>query len=147
MASSSEAPDTVSISKGTLVARWALVVLAIFLIIFLRTPEAVLQPSLEAEDGTFVFPYYYANRGAVDLLRLQGGYIPLALNLIAYLSVRLPTRFIPFGFALAPASAWDRDIHLALRQAFSPMAWVRRYPGARLRVVRACPGRAIPHLR
>lgn len=102
MANSSEVSATVSVSKGALVARWALVVLAILLIIILRTPEAVLQPSLEAEDGTFVFPYYYANRGAVDLLRFHSGYIPLSLNLIAYLSVRLPTRLIPFGFALLP---------------------------------------------
>lgn len=102
MASSSEATGTVSVGKVALVARWTLLVLAILSIIFLRTPEAILQPSLEAEDGTFVFPYYYANRGAVELLRFQGGYIPLELNLIAYVSVRLPTRFIPFGFALLP---------------------------------------------
>jgi hypothetical protein len=35
-------------------------------------------------------------------MRFQAGYIPFTLNLIAYFSVRLPTRFIPYGFAWLP---------------------------------------------
>ena len=87
---------------GSYVARWALLIFAIVLIIILRSPQAVLQPSLEAEDGTFIFPYYYAHRGADALLRFQAGYLSLGMNLIAYLSVRLPTPFIQYGFAWLP---------------------------------------------
>jgi hypothetical protein len=77
-------------------------VLAILLIIVLRSPEAILQPSLEAEDGTFVLPYYYAHRDISSLFRFQAGYIPFTLNLIAFLAVRLPTRIIQYGFAWLP---------------------------------------------
>jgi hypothetical protein len=73
-------------------------------IVFFRNPDVIVLPSLEAEDGAFIFPHYYANRDLAELLRIHAGYIPLVLNLIAYISVRLPTTQIPYGFALLPAA-------------------------------------------
>lgn len=102
MASTPEAGGAAHVSARMRAAYWALLVLAILLVVFLRSPEVILRPSLEAEDGTFVFPYYYAERGAAGIIRFQAGYIPLVLNLFAFLSVRLPTRAIPYGFALLP---------------------------------------------
>ena len=102
MANSTEATESATHSRNLQVLRWVLLVLVILLIIVLRSPEPILQPSLEAEDGTFVLPYYYAHRNALDLFRFQAGYIPLTLNIFAFLSVRLPTRVIPYGFAWLP---------------------------------------------
>jgi hypothetical protein len=82
--------------------RWLLLALATFLVIFLRSPEVLLFPSLEAEDGTFVFQYFYTHRDLAEIFRFKSGYIPLVANAIAYLSVRLPTRAIPYGFAWVP---------------------------------------------
>lgn len=84
--------------------QWILLAGLLSAIVFFRSPDVFLLPSLEAEDGTFVFPHYYANRDLAELSRFQAGYIPLVLNLIAYLSVRLPTQLIPYGFALLPAA-------------------------------------------
>ena len=83
-------------------ARLALLALAILLVVFFRSPDVILSPSLEAEDGAFVFPRYYMFRDVSELLRFQAGYIPLVLNLIAFFSVRLPTTLIPYGFAYLP---------------------------------------------
>src|SRR5687768_2319927 len=75
---------------------------AIVLIVFLRSPEVFITPSLEAEDGAFVFPYYYRHREISELFRPMHGYIALGVNAIAYGSVRLPTTLIPYGFTLTP---------------------------------------------
>ena len=85
------------------IACWTLLAGLLGAIVFFRNPDVIVSPSLEAEDGAFVFPHYYANRHVAELLRFQAGYIPLVNNLIAYTSVRLPTNLIPYGFALLPA--------------------------------------------
>ena len=64
---------------------WAGLLAAIFLVIFLRSPSVLLLPSLEAEDGTFVFAHFYVHRAASEILRFKSGYIPLFANAIAYL--------------------------------------------------------------
>jgi hypothetical protein len=82
--------------------QWAVLTLAIVLVILARSPDVLLLPSLEAEDGPFVFQHFYTVRDAGEILRFKSGYVPLVANLIAYCSVRLPTRAIPYGLAWVP---------------------------------------------
>jgi hypothetical protein len=84
------------------IARWGALALAIFLVILLRSPGVLLLPSLEAEDGTFVFQHFYVHRDAAEIFRTKSGYVPLVANAIAYASVRLPTRAIPYGLSWLP---------------------------------------------
>jgi len=74
----------------------------ILLVIALRSPQVLLLPSLEAEDGTFVFQHFYTHRGFAEIFRFKSGYVPLVANIVGYLAVRLPTRVIPYGFTLIP---------------------------------------------
>ena len=67
-------------------------------IIFLRAPEMVLAPALLFDEGAKVFSYFYEHRGVAELLRFKSGYVPLIGNLIGYISVRFPTRAIPYAF-------------------------------------------------
>lgn len=83
-------------------AQWCALVSVIFIVIFARAPEVLLLPSMQADDGINVFAYFYENRAAEHILRFKGGYIPLVANLIGYFSVRLPTRWIPYGMAWGP---------------------------------------------
>ena len=78
---------------------WILLLGAVGSILFLRAPETILSPALLFDDGQKVFAYFYEHRSAAEILRFRSGYIPLIGNLIGYLSVRLPTRWIPYGLA------------------------------------------------
>ena len=82
--------------------QWSALVLLIFIVIFTRAPEVLLLPSLQADDGIHVFEYFYENRGPEHILRFKAGYIPMVANIVGYLSVRLPTRLIPYGMAWLP---------------------------------------------
>lgn len=97
-------PMRYDVSKISTPMRWTFLVVAIFLVIFLRSPDVLIEPPLEAEDGTFVFQHFYVHRGAAEIFRFKTGYIPLVANAIAYLSVRLPVRAIPYAFAWIPCA-------------------------------------------
>lgn len=81
---------------------WILLVLALFTIIFLRAPNVLLLPALQVEDGSYIFAHFYQHRGFEQLFRFQDNYVHLTSNIIAYCSVRLPTRLIPYGITWAP---------------------------------------------
>jgi hypothetical protein len=83
---------------------WILLILIIFLIIFSRAPEVLLLPSLQVEDGTEIFAYYYQNRSLSEILRFRGGFIHLLNNLIGFVSVRFPVRWIPYVLTWIPLS-------------------------------------------
>jgi hypothetical protein len=84
------------------IAYYALLVLLLFLIIFIRAPEVLMLPTLRVEDGAKVFAHFYQNRGWDQLLRFKQGYIPLVANLIGFISVRFPTRMTPYVLAWIP---------------------------------------------
>ncbi|MEZ4663168.1 MAG: hypothetical protein R2911_36945 [Caldilineaceae bacterium] len=60
------------------------------------------MPALQVEDGAQVFAHFYQHRGAAEIWRMKGGYIPLVANLIGYVAVRFPTRTIPYVLTWLP---------------------------------------------
>ncbi|MDH4101477.1 MAG: hypothetical protein OEV28_12990, partial [Nitrospirota bacterium] len=76
--------------------------LCLFFIIFLRAPQVLLMPSLQADDGINVFAYFYENPEPENIFRFKAGYIPLLANLIGYISIKLPTSLIPYGMTWLP---------------------------------------------
>lgn len=82
--------------------QWTAIITVIFLILFSRAPSILFYPPLQAEDGVEIFAHFYQQRGLGEIFRSKAGYIPLIANLVGYLSVRLPTRSIPYGLAWLP---------------------------------------------
>jgi len=110
-------------------ARYHLLLIAVlFLIIFVRAPRALLLPTLRVEDGHDVFAHFYQNRGLVEVLRFKGGYLPLLPNLIGYLSVRLPTRMIPYALTWIPLA-----LTLIAHSVFFSKAYATYIPSSLLR--------------
>jgi len=64
----------------------------------------MLFPVLHAEDGPFVFQYFYENRDPVNVLRHYEGYLALGPNIIGYLASFLPVTWVPHALAAAPAA-------------------------------------------
>ena len=78
-------------------------------------------PPLEVEDGPYVFAHFYQYRDLGELFRAKAGYVPLVANAIGWLSVRLPTTWIPYGMSwlpyllclgtlALPSSRWFRSV-------------------------------------
>lgn len=82
--------------------QWALLLLTLFAVIFLRAPDTLLHPALQVEDGAYVFPYFYQHRGLEQIFHRTDRYVHLTSNLIGYCSARLPTRLIPYGLTWFP---------------------------------------------
>ncbi len=82
--------------------QWLMLITLLFMVIFVRSPEMFFLPPLQVEDGVDIFAHFYQHRGASQIFRSKAGYIPLIANLMAYVSVRLPTRLIPYGIAWGP---------------------------------------------
>jgi hypothetical protein len=104
--------------------QWVALTCAIAFVIFARSPDVLLLPSLEAEDGAYVFQHFYTARDAAEIMRFKSGYVPLIANLIAYMSVRLPTRTIPYGLAWIPfaitLAAYTRLFGASFREWIGP---------------------------
>lgn len=82
--------------------QWSILLSVLFLIIFTRAPFMLMYPPLQVEDGAYVFAHFYQKIEIGEIFRAKSGYIPLISNLIGYLSVRLPTRLIPYGLSWLP---------------------------------------------
>jgi hypothetical protein len=79
-----------------------LLALAVFLVLFLKSPAMLLAPPLHAEDGTQMLAYYYCPRGPAGILRFYNGYVSLVPNAIGWLALRAPIEWAPTLLALAP---------------------------------------------
>jgi len=72
-------------------------------LIFARNPDALLFPVLHAEDGPFVFQYFYGNRDPASVLRHYEGYLALGPNIVGYLVSFLPVTWVPHALVAVPA--------------------------------------------
>lgn len=104
-------------------SRTWLLVLAIVLVTFVRSPDELLYPPLQVEDGTTVFGRLYSTQSAAPIWEFRGGYMHIYANLLGYIAVRLPTRSIPYvlsGIPLLVTAAvqaffYDRRFRIYMR--------------------------------
>ncbi len=84
--------------------RWwwfALLVVAVFLLLAFREPGAIRKPSFVAEDGFTFFKQSYEEPFWRIVLRPHAGYIQLVQRLIAELASFAPLEYLPLVYALA----------------------------------------------
>ncbi len=89
--------------------------LGILVFLAARSWGCVSSPPLNAEDGTKVFAYFYANRGLSTLVLPKGGYTTLVANVIGFTAVRMPPTWIPYVLTWCPL--------IITSLAYSLLAW------------------------
>lgn len=99
-------------------SRFALLVLALALLSFLRQPGAYLSPILAFEDGRDVFAFYYNHPEPSGIFRFYNGYIALLPNLWGWLVMRGPVPWAPHLLALGPLLAASAAFAWFARPAF-----------------------------
>jgi hypothetical protein len=100
-------------------AALALAIVLLLAATLLRGWPVLVNPVMAVEDGTFNFPHFYEEGAFSEVfLRSKSGYIPVPANLIAWLSVRLPTEWIPHGFAFGAWFLYFAAFAVILHPAF-----------------------------
>ncbi len=87
-------PQNSGLSVGSWL-RLVLVLLTVTLILFVRKPDAFLNPQFWAEDGTIFFAQQYESGGSA-ILRPYAGYLHLLPRLVAWIAdVVVPVSLVP----------------------------------------------------
>lgn len=82
---------------------WSLGALAaVAAVHWFRDPASYLLPPLSYEDGRDYFAFYYNHREPGAVFRFYAGYLSLIPNLIGYLALELPVRWVPRALAWIP---------------------------------------------
>jgi len=89
---------------------------------YVRSTTRLTLPTLRVEDGTHVFAHFYENRSVAEIFRFKAGYVPLVANIIGWLSVRLPTRFIPYGLTWFPLALFVGTCSIVVSRRYA--AWI-----------------------
>jgi hypothetical protein len=82
--------------------KWGLLLALLFAVIFARSPDVLIFPPLQVEDGTRSFAHFYQHRGVGEVLQVWAGYVRLLPGLISFFCAQLPTRLIPYGLTWIP---------------------------------------------
>ncbi len=75
------------------------VFVAVALITFLRAAPYFLHPTMQAEDGSWLFAFYYNHQNLAAIGHFFAGYICLLPQLVAFISGKFPQEIVPYIYA------------------------------------------------